>query len=305
MRRRYRGRHDIGGRARSRTRSAHLHETGCFVMPNPWDVGSARYLASLGFKALATTSSGFAWSLGRSDNAVTLDEALGHMTSIAASVDLPINADFEGGFAIEPDGVAANVARAVTTGIAGISIEDSTGDADDPLFEFALAVERVRAARRAIDASGTRRPADRSIGGLHRRAARSRRDDPAAHRLRRGRRRLPLRAGSPVDGGHHGRRRRGRPETGQRARRERLHGRSPSSPTPASAGSASVARSRGPRGAASSAPPPRSPSTGRSRPGRRGPVRRDRRGIRQGLIKPRLTPPVRRGRPRTARAARP
>jgi 2-methylisocitrate lyase-like PEP mutase family enzyme len=132
-----------------------LHETGCFVMPNPWDAGSARYLAGLGFRALATTSSGFAWSLGRSDNAVTLDEALGHMTSIAASVDLPVNADFEGGFAIEPEGVAANVARAVTTGIAGISIEDSTGDTNDPLFEFALAVERVRAARRAIDASGT------------------------------------------------------------------------------------------------------------------------------------------------------
>jgi len=131
-----------------------LHATGCFVMPNPWDVGSARYLVGLGFRALATTSSGFAWSLGRSDNSVTLDEALAHMTSIAESVELPINADFEGGFAIEPEAVAANIARAMTTGIAGISIEDSTGDADDPLFEFALAVERVRAARRAIDASG-------------------------------------------------------------------------------------------------------------------------------------------------------
>jgi methylisocitrate lyase len=132
-----------------------LHETGCFVMPNPWDVGTARYLASLGFKALATTSSGFAWSIGRPDNGVSVDEALAHMAAIAASVELPINADFEGGFAVEPDGVAANVARAVTTGIAGISIEDSTGEAHHPLFAYELSVERIRAARRAIDESGT------------------------------------------------------------------------------------------------------------------------------------------------------
>ena len=131
-----------------------LHAAGCFVMPNPWDLGSARYLASLGFRALATTSSGFAWSIGRPDNGVTLEEALAHMAAIAAGVDLPINADFEGGFAVEPDGVAANVARALTTGIAGISIEDSTGDANRPLFDFGLSVERVRAARQAIDASG-------------------------------------------------------------------------------------------------------------------------------------------------------
>jgi methylisocitrate lyase len=132
-----------------------LHEAGCFVMPNPWDVGSARYLASLGFKALATTSSGFAWSTGRPDNGITLEGALDHLRAISAAVGLPINADFEGGFAVEPDGVAANVAQAVTTGIAGVSIEDSTGNADAPLFDFALSVERVRAARRAIDASGT------------------------------------------------------------------------------------------------------------------------------------------------------
>ena len=132
-----------------------LHEAGCFVMPNPWDLGSARYLASLGFQALATTSSGFAWSIGRPDNGVTLDEALAHMSAIAAAVDVPVNADFEGGFAIEPDRVAVNVARAVTTGIAGISIEDSTGDAATPLFDFALAVGRVRAARGAIDANGS------------------------------------------------------------------------------------------------------------------------------------------------------
>jgi 2-methylisocitrate lyase-like PEP mutase family enzyme len=132
-----------------------LHQAGCFVMPNPWDVGSARYLASLGFRALATTSSGFAWSIGRPDNGVTVEDALAHVRTMAAAVELPINADFEGGFATEPDGVATNVARAVTTGIAGVSIEDSTGDAAAPLFDFALSVERIRAARRAIDASGT------------------------------------------------------------------------------------------------------------------------------------------------------
>jgi 2-methylisocitrate lyase-like PEP mutase family enzyme len=132
-----------------------LHASGCFVIPNPWDVGSARYLARLGFKALATTSSGFAWTLGRSDNRVTLDEALGHFGAIAASVDVPVNADFEGGFAIDPEGVAANVTRAIATGIAGVSIEDSTGDAAEPLFDFGLSVERIRAARRAIDAGGS------------------------------------------------------------------------------------------------------------------------------------------------------
>jgi 2-methylisocitrate lyase-like PEP mutase family enzyme len=132
-----------------------LHESGCFVMPNPWDAGSAQLLAGLGFPALATTSAGFAWTLGRPDNHVTLDEALAHLRAISAAVDVPINADFEGGFAVEPAKVAENVALAVTTGIAGISIEDSTGDAANPLFDFELAVERVRAARRAIDASGT------------------------------------------------------------------------------------------------------------------------------------------------------
>jgi 2-methylisocitrate lyase-like PEP mutase family enzyme len=132
-----------------------LHESGCFVIPNPWDVGSARYLAMLGFKALATTSSGFAWSLGRPDNRMTLDEALAHMRAIAEGVEVPVNADFEGGFAIDPDGVAANVARAAATGIAGVSIEDSTGDADEPLFAFDLAVERIRAARHALDSSGS------------------------------------------------------------------------------------------------------------------------------------------------------
>lgn len=132
-----------------------LHESGCFVIPNPWDVGSARALAQLGFVALATTSSGFAWSMGRPDNGVSLEQALLHFQSVAHCVDLPVNADFEGGFAIAPAEVAANVARATATSIAGLSIEDSTGDRSNPLFDFALAVERIQAARQAIDESGT------------------------------------------------------------------------------------------------------------------------------------------------------
>jgi methylisocitrate lyase len=130
-----------------------LHESGCFVIPNPWDRGSARLLAQLGFKALATTSSGFAWSLGLADNHITIDDALGHFRAIADSVDIPVNADFEGGFAVEPEDVHAKVSRAVNTGIAGISIEDSTGDAASPLFDFQFSVERIKAARRAIDES--------------------------------------------------------------------------------------------------------------------------------------------------------
>ena len=123
-------------------------------MPNPWDVGSARALASLGFRALATTSAGFAWSTGRRDQSVSVDDALAHLTAMAAAVVLPVNADFEGGFAIESAGVAANVARAAETGIAGLSIEDSTGDPANPLFEMSLSIDRIRAARHAIDASG-------------------------------------------------------------------------------------------------------------------------------------------------------
>ena len=132
-----------------------LHASGCFVMPNPWDAGSARMLAHLGFKALATTSAGFAWSIGKADNRVTLDEALSHFRAIVESVDIPINADFEGGFAVRPKDVETNVAKAVETGVAGLSIEDSTGDAANPLFEFDLAVDRIRAARNAIDRSGS------------------------------------------------------------------------------------------------------------------------------------------------------
>jgi 2-methylisocitrate lyase-like PEP mutase family enzyme len=132
-----------------------LHQKGCFVLPNPWDAGSARLLAQLGFSALATTSSGFAWTLGRRDNHVSLEEALAHFRAISSAVDLPVNADFEGGFAVEPDKVAANVTAATKTGIAGLSIEDSTGDQANPLFDFDLSVKRVAAARAAIDKSGS------------------------------------------------------------------------------------------------------------------------------------------------------
>src|SRR5436190_4048508 len=132
-----------------------LHESGCFVIPNPWDIGSARILERLGFSALATTSSGFAWSQGRRDNHVPLDDVLAHLHAMSTAVGIPLNADFEGGFAVDPEGVGANVTLAAATGIAGLSIEDSTGDAANPLFDFALSVERIRAARRAIDDSGT------------------------------------------------------------------------------------------------------------------------------------------------------
>ena len=132
-----------------------LHAAGCFVMPNPWDVGSAIALEQLGFKALATTSAGHAWMRGRADNRLLRDEALEHLRAVTGAVGLPVNADFEGGFADDPDEVAANVKLAAATGIAGLSIEDSTGDAADPLYAFDLAVERVRAARRAIDETGS------------------------------------------------------------------------------------------------------------------------------------------------------
>lgn len=132
-----------------------LHETGCFVLPNPYDVGTARALQHLGFKAIASTSAGFAWTIGKADNRVTLDEVCEHLTALCEAVDLPVNADFEGGFAHEAEKVAANVARAVKTGVAGLSIEDSTGDPARPLYERALAVERIKAARSAIDADNS------------------------------------------------------------------------------------------------------------------------------------------------------
>ncbi len=132
-----------------------LHESGTFVIPNPWDIGAAKLLEQLGFKALATTSSGFAWSIGKRDNHVTLQEALAHCRAMAAAVKVPVSADFEHGFAHDPEAVAGNVAAAAATGIAGLSVEDSTGDPQHPLFEFDLAVDRIRAARVAIDRSGT------------------------------------------------------------------------------------------------------------------------------------------------------
>ncbi|MGJ7612849.1 MULTISPECIES: isocitrate lyase/PEP mutase family protein [unclassified Variovorax] len=132
-----------------------LHAKGCFVIPNPWDTGSARYLEGLGFKALATTSSGFAWSHGHADGAMSRDAILAHLRELVAATDLPVNADFENGFAADAQGVAESVRLAIETGVAGLSIEDSTGNAAEPLFAIDVAVERLRAARKAIDASGT------------------------------------------------------------------------------------------------------------------------------------------------------
>jgi len=132
-----------------------LHAAGCFVMPNPWDVGSAVLLEQLGFPALATTSAGYAWTRGRADKGIGLEEMLAHLASIVDATSLPVNADFEGGYAVDPEQVGVNVTRAVATGIAGLSIEDSTGDDANPLFPLGLAIERVRAARAAIDATGT------------------------------------------------------------------------------------------------------------------------------------------------------
>jgi 2-methylisocitrate lyase-like PEP mutase family enzyme len=138
--------------ADKRTTFRKMHEAGCFVLPNPFDVGSAKALQNLGFKALASTSAGFAWTIGKADNRVTLDDVCTHLAALCAAVDLPVNADFEGGFAHESDKVAANVARGVKTGVAGLSIEDSTGDAAKPLYERAHAIERIKAARSAINA---------------------------------------------------------------------------------------------------------------------------------------------------------
>jgi 2-methylisocitrate lyase-like PEP mutase family enzyme len=131
-----------------------LHHSGCFVIPNPWDVGSARYLQGLGFKALATTSSGFAWSHGHRDGGMSRDRVVDHLTEMVEATDLPINADFEHGFAPDAAGVAESVRLAVGTGVAGLSIEDSTGNPAKPLFETDVAVERIRAARKAIDKAG-------------------------------------------------------------------------------------------------------------------------------------------------------
>jgi 2-methylisocitrate lyase-like PEP mutase family enzyme len=131
-----------------------LHKAGCFVIPNPWDVGSACFLQSLGFKALATTSSGFAWSKGRPDGGISREMALAHLHEMVAATELPVNADFESGFAADAAGVAESVRLACATGVAGLSIEDSTGDAARPLYDLDTAVERIGAARAAIDKAG-------------------------------------------------------------------------------------------------------------------------------------------------------
>jgi 2-methylisocitrate lyase-like PEP mutase family enzyme len=135
-----------------------LHERGCFVIPNPWDVGAARYLQRLGFPALATTSAGFAFSQGLPDSADDIaggrDRSLAHIASIAAAVDVPVTADFMSGYGENPEDVAGSVARCIATGVAGLSIEDSTGDSASPLFDVSQAVERIQAARQAIDDSG-------------------------------------------------------------------------------------------------------------------------------------------------------
>ena len=131
-----------------------LHESGCFVIPNPWDVGSALYLQHLGFKALASTSSGLSWSVGRADNSLTRDQVLEHLHDLVAATDIPVNADFESGFARTSEEVAVNVDLAVQAGVAGLSIEDSTGNPANPLFDIDTAVARMRAARRAIDVAG-------------------------------------------------------------------------------------------------------------------------------------------------------
>lgn len=141
--------------AERRTDFRRLHESGCFVIPNPWDVGSAVMLQQLGFKALASTSAGMAWAMGRPDNGVTRDDVLAHLRALVEATDLPVNADYENAFADAPEGVAANVAAAADTGIAGVSVEDSTGDKNAPLYDFELAVARVAAARTAIDRTGS------------------------------------------------------------------------------------------------------------------------------------------------------
>jgi len=141
--------------AEKRARFRDLHRSGCFVIPNPWDVGSARMLQALGFQALASTSSGMAWSSGRLDNEVPLEDALAHLATLAAATDLPLNADFENGYADAPEEVAVNVRRALDAGVAGLSIEDMSHDPGKPLYDAALAVERVKAARAALDAEGS------------------------------------------------------------------------------------------------------------------------------------------------------
>ncbi|MGE3773230.1 MAG: oxaloacetate decarboxylase [Gammaproteobacteria bacterium] len=167
--------------AEKRAEFRRLHRSGCFVIPNPWDLGSMRYLESLGFQALATTSAGFAWSRGAADGGITREMALAHFAELAAASTLPLNADFEGGFAHAPAEVAESVRLCVETGVSGLSIEDYTGDVANPLYDFELAVARIAAARRAIDESG----ADVLLTGRSEGLIRGRPDlDEAIRRLR-------------------------------------------------------------------------------------------------------------------------
>jgi 2-methylisocitrate lyase-like PEP mutase family enzyme len=140
--------------AEKRREFRRLHERGCFVLPNPWDIGSARYLQGLGFKAIASTSAGFAFTQGLPDGAVSRDMMLAHLRELSEAADIPVNADFEGGFADDPDGVAESVRLCCATGVSGLSIEDSTGNPDNPLYDFDLSLARVKAARAAIDKAG-------------------------------------------------------------------------------------------------------------------------------------------------------
>jgi 2-methylisocitrate lyase-like PEP mutase family enzyme len=144
--------------ASRRAQFAKLHEAGCFVIPNPWDIGTARFLRHLGFRALATTSAGFQFSRGKADTVWGLprDAVLAHIAEIVGATDLPVNADFQSGYAHDPEHVAENVELCVDTGVAGLSIEDGTGNESDPLYELSFAIERIRAARSAIDAKGVK-----------------------------------------------------------------------------------------------------------------------------------------------------
>jgi 2-methylisocitrate lyase-like PEP mutase family enzyme len=144
----------VGGIADHRKTFQALHRSGCFALPNPFDIGTAKYLQHLGFKAIATTSAGFAFSRGLADGAVGRDVMLAHIRELVGATNLPLNADFENGYADDPDGVAENVRRCVETGVAGLSIEDNSGRGDEPLYEVDLAVERIRAAKAAIGDSG-------------------------------------------------------------------------------------------------------------------------------------------------------
>ena len=177
--------------AQKRANFRALHQSGCFVIPNPWDIGSSRMLQHLGFKALASTSSGFAWTIGRPDNGVTLEDVLSHLAAMSAAVDLPVNADFEAGFADDPEGIAANVTRAIKTGIAGLSIEDNVLKNPGKLHDTKRSIERIKAARSAIDKSGEDVILVARTEGLL--------SDPnvlsQSSGLRRCRRRLPVRAG--------------------------------------------------------------------------------------------------------------